>query len=105
MRAGVPKKQEQGSMVQYRTRLDPLVRRQMIRWGLSDSLLVDVHLHLNNELPSSPTSFLQKDLTWAGGEGLVYDFQLVDPDNRMLVHAFRFQVFYLADETTLLVAR
>ncbi len=91
--------------MEYRTRLDALVRRQMIRWGLSDGLLVDVHLRLNDELPRSPTGLLRKDPDWFGGEGMVYGFDLIDLDNRMLVHAFRFQVFYLTDEQTLLVTR
>ena len=91
--------------VEYKIRLDALVRRQMIRWKLPDSLLVDVHLRLSDELPSSPTTFLQSDPSWFGGDGMVYGFDLVEPDNRMLVHAFRFQVVYHADEQTLLVVR
>lgn len=91
--------------MEYRTRLDPLVRRQVAGWKLSDSLLVDVHLHLNDQLPVTPASHLRIDPTWFGGEGLVYGFEIVDPENRLLVHVFRFQVFYLADEQTLLVTR
>jgi hypothetical protein len=91
--------------VEYKVRLDALVRRQMIAWRLSDSLLVDVHLRLNDELPSSPTSFLRRDPTWFDSDGMVYGFDLIDRENRMLVHAFRFQVFYHADEQTLLVTR
>ena len=91
--------------MEYKTRLDPLVRRQLIHWGLSDGLLVDVHLRLSDELARSPTTFLSKDPAWFGGEGMVYGFDLIDPDKRMLVHAFRFQIFYHPDEQTLLVAR
>jgi hypothetical protein len=91
--------------VEYKVRLDALVRRQMIRWQLSDSLLVDVHLRLNDQLSRSPSSLLRQDPTWFEGEGMVYGFDLIDPENRLLVHAFRFQVFYHADEQTLLVAR
>jgi hypothetical protein len=91
--------------VEYKVRLDALVRRQITGWKLSDRLLVDVHLRLSDELPLSPTTFLQSDPTWFGGEGMVYGFDIVDPDNRMLLHAFRFQVFYHADEQTLLVMR
>jgi hypothetical protein len=89
--------------VEYRTRLDPLVRRQLTRWNLSDSLLVDVHLRLNDELARSPTTVLRTDPAWFGAEGMVYGFDLIDPDNRLMVHGFRFQVFYHADEQTLLV--
>lgn len=91
--------------MEYKTRLDPLVRRQIARWGLSDGLLVDVHLRLNDELPHAPATFLSKDSTRFGGEGMVYGFDLIDPNNRMLVHVFRFQVFYLPDEQTLLITR
>jgi hypothetical protein len=91
--------------VEYTIRLDALVRRQMIRWNLPDSLLVDIHLRLNDELSLSPASVLQNDPNCFGGDGMVYGFDLIDPNNRMLVHAFRFQVFYHADEQTLLVAR
>ena len=91
--------------MEYRTRLDPLVRRQLIRWNLPDSLLVDVHLRLNDELPRTPTTLLSKEPTWFHGEGMVYGFDLLAPDNRMLVHAFRFQFFYHSDEQTLLVVR
>jgi len=34
-----------------------------------------------------------------------YGFELIDPQNRLLVHVFRSQVFYHADEQTPLVAR
>ncbi len=91
--------------VPYKTRLEPLVRRQLVRWNLSEDLLVDVHLRLNDDLSTIPVSILRKESTWFGGEGMVYGFDLVDRNNRMLVHAFRFQVFYHSDEQTLLVAR
>ena len=91
--------------MEYKIRLDALVRRQMIGWNLPDSLLVDVHLRLNDELPVSPPTFLRNDPNWFGSEGMVYGFDLIDPNNRMLVHAFRFQVFYHADEQTLLITR
>ena len=91
--------------MEYKTRLDPLVRRQLIGWKLSDSLLVDVHLRLHDELPRAPTSLLAKEPAWFGGEGMVYGFDLIDLENRMLVHAFRFQVFYHSDEQTLVITR
>jgi hypothetical protein len=68
-------------------------------------MLVDVHMHLNDELPRSPTTSLQVNRGLFAMGGMVYGFDLIDLKNRMLVHAFRFQVFYLADEQTLLVAR
>jgi hypothetical protein len=91
--------------VEYKTRVDALVRRQIIGWKLPDGLLVDVYLRLNDELPVSPKALLRNDPSWFGGEGMVYGFDLIDPMNRLLVHAFRFQVLYHADEQTLLVTR
>src|ERR1043166_3985218 len=53
-RAGANSTPARSERVEYRTRLDPLVRRQVAGWKLSDSLLVDVHLHLNDQLPVTP---------------------------------------------------
>ena len=105
MRASANSRPGGGRPVEFKTRLTQLVRRQIIGWGLSDGLLVDVHLRLNDELPRSPTNMLKSDPSLFGGEGMVYGFDLIDPNNRLLVHAFRFQVFYHPDEQTLLVAR
>ena len=80
------------------------MRRQIIGWKLADGLLVDVHLQFADELAASPTRHLRNDSALFGGGRMVYGFHLVDLTNRMLVHAFRFQVFYHADEQTLLVA-
>ena len=91
--------------MEYKVRLDALVRRQLIHWNLPDSLLVDVHLRLIDELTLAPKSFPHTDPDSFAGEGMVYGFDFVDPANRLLVHAFRFQVFYHADEQTLLVTR
>jgi hypothetical protein len=90
--------------VSYVVRHDPLVRRQTAHWGLPDGLLVDVHLRLD-DLRRSPAELLRKDPSLFEGEGMVYGFDLIDPTNRLRVHAFRFQVFYHADEQTLIVAR
>ncbi len=90
--------------MEYTIRLDPLVRRQIIGWKLSDSLLVDVYLRLKEDLGRSPTSALSIDPSWFDAQGMVYGFELIDPEQRMLVHSFHFQVFYDADEQTLLIA-
>ncbi len=89
----------------YKTTLLPLVKRQIRSWGLSDYLWVEVELRLTERLPQSPTSYLHLDPTLFEGEGMVYGFGLIDPENRLLVHGFRFQVFYHADEQTLIVPR
>ena len=36
---------------------------------------------------------------------MTYQFDLIDPENRLLEHRFAFQVFYHADEQTLIVHR
>jgi hypothetical protein len=90
--------------VTYRTRIDPLVARQMRSWGLTDYLWVETHLRLNERLPQSPTAVLRRDPSLFGDEGMVYGFVLIDPGNRLREHLFAYQVFYHADESTLLVA-
>ncbi len=62
-------------------------------------------LRLNERLPQSPSSYLARDPSLFEGEGMTYRFDLIDPENRLLVHQFTFQVFYHADEQTLLVHR
>jgi hypothetical protein len=89
----------------YKVRHDGLLSRQIVRWRLPDSILVDVHLRLNADLSRSPTSVLYRDPTQFEGEGMNYRLVLIDPANRLLEHIFLFQVFYHADEQTLLVTR
>ena len=91
--------------MEYKTEQRPLVRRQIARWGLSDGLIVDVNLYLNERLPRSPASVLRRDPSLFEGEGMIYRFKLIDPANRLLEHLFVFQVFYHADEQTLVVTR
>jgi hypothetical protein len=91
--------------VEYKIRLDPLVRRQLLGWKLPDGVLVDIHIRLHDHLARSPISLLRDDSGWFDNEGLVYGFEMIDPEDRMLVHYFRFQVFYHADEQSLLVTR
>jgi hypothetical protein len=63
-RAGVNLTPTSSQPVEYKVRLDPLVRRQMIGWKLPDGLLVDVHLRLNDDLARSPTAALIQDRSW-----------------------------------------
>jgi hypothetical protein len=91
--------------VSYKTHIDPLVRRQIARWSLPDGVLVDVYLRITERLPQSPTTHLRRDPTLFEDEGMVYGFRLIDPENRLREHHFLFQVFYHADEQTLLVTR
>ncbi len=89
----------------YRTVVDPAARRHIRSWGLTDFVWVEVELHLRERLPTSPTSALRRVPSLFGGQGMTYQFKLIDPQNRMRVHFFRFQVFYGADEQTLFVTR
>lgn len=91
--------------MEYKTRVAQLLSRQMNRWGLADGMFVDVHFRLYDHLPRSPKSVLVVDRSLFQGEGMIYRFSLIDPANRLLVHTFRFQVFYHADEQTLVVRR
>jgi len=91
--------------VSYRSDLSALVKRQIASWRLSDFVLVEVHLRLNERLAQSPSTHLVRDPSLFEGEGMTYRFNLVDPENRLLVHQFVFQVFYHSDEQTLLVRR
>ncbi len=91
--------------MEYRTQIDAVAHRQIVGWGLGDALFVEVHLRLNDQLPHSPTTYLRRDPTLFGGEGMTFPFQMIDPQNRMRVHRFWFQVFYGADEQTLFVTR
>lgn len=86
----------------YKTRIFRLAKGQIGRWGLSPNVLVEVYLRLTEVLPANPT----RHLLPIGDErgGMVYYFDLVDPENRFRRHSFAFQVFYGQDEETLLVA-
>jgi hypothetical protein len=77
----------------------------VVSWGLPDSLFVEVHLHLAERLPKAPTGLLFNDPALFEGDGMVYGFNCIDPGNRLVEHAFRFQVRYHADEQTLIVLR
>src|SRR5262249_36136441 len=67
-----------------------------------DFVFVEVHLRLNEDLPrGAPGNLLQ---VAAPFDGLVYFFEMVDPENRLVNHAFAFHILVRADEETLLVA-
>ncbi len=89
----------------FRSDLSSLVKRQIASWRLSDFVWVEVLLRLNERLPQSPTTYLVRDPSLFEGEGMTYRFTFIDPENRLLVHRFAFQVFYHADEQTLIVRR
>lgn len=87
----------------YQVRILPPVRRQVASWRLSDALLVDVYLRLQGDLAEFPARHLVRvDDPF---DGLVFFFEQVDPENRLLLHQFFFQVAYTTDEQALLILR
>lgn len=86
----------------YRTRVMPVALSQIASWRLSDYLLVDVLLWLNERLTQSPTRW-PAPVKEADG-GMLLEFTAVDPENRFREHVFRFRVYYHVDETHLIVA-
>jgi hypothetical protein len=88
--------------VAYKTRILPLARNQIGRWGLSPEVLVEVYLQLTETLAADPPGRLIP--VGDGRGGMLFYFDLVDPANRFRRHSFAFRVFYGQDEETLLVA-
>lgn len=80
--------------------ISPGVSRAIASWGLSDFVFVEVQLQLRDVLPSNPTLLLR---TKAPFDGLSFGFHLIDPENRLRVHYFVFQVRIGQDEETLYV--
>lgn len=87
----------------YRTRIRPLAARQIASWGLSDFVWTEVYLRLNEALPADPRQYLRREDD--PFDGMAYRFSFIDPENRLCRHGFVFQVFFGADEETLLVSR
>jgi len=73
----------------YRLELRPSVRRKIIRWGLSDSVLVDVHLRLQALRQDPAQRLVRKRQPF---DGMVCEFAMVDPENRLCEHYFAFLV-------------
>ncbi len=85
----------------YKVRIAGLVLRRIHSWGLPDAVLVEVHLRLRERLVQQPA--LQLVSGDGPDRGMFYTFAMIDPDNRLCVHQFAFQVFYETDEETLSV--
>jgi hypothetical protein len=82
--------------------LSPVVKWQLQRWGLSDYLLVEVYLALQ-DLASNPVDHLHRDP--GGDPGALYVFRRTDPDDPRFRHLFQFRVFYDEDEQHLHIVR
>jgi hypothetical protein len=89
--------------VPYRSRVQPLARRQIAGWRLPDAVLVEVYLRLTEQLPAAPLALLIR--AREPFDGMSYPFRLLDPANRLVEHHFTFSVIYAADKETLLVLR
>jgi hypothetical protein len=87
----------------YRVVIWPPVRQKIAGWGLSDFVLVDVYLYLQDILPTDPKGFLRR--AREPFDGLLFEFSLIDPENRLREHAFTFLVVYGQDEETLIIAK
>lgn len=86
----------------YRTRILPPAVRQISSWGLSSTMLVEVYLRLREHLPDRPSTRLAP--TSEADGGMLFPFEMVDPENRFCRHTFVFRVYYHSDEVTLIVA-
>ena len=86
----------------YRVVILPTAARQIGSWGLSTAVLVEVYLRLREHLPDRPTERLTPASEPDGG--MLFPFDLVDPDNRFCRHTYLFRVYYHPDEATLIVA-
>ena len=85
----------------YRVRIRSSVSARIMSWQLSDSMLVEVYLRLREHLAQSPATHLRR--VRHPYDGLVYEFSMVDPQNRLCEHFFIFLVMYGQDEETLIL--
>ena len=81
----------------------PSVDKRISAWKLSDFVFVEVYLRLREDLPSNPPRLMRR--ATSPFDGMVYEFELIDPENRLCQHLFTFQVVYSQDEETLIIAK
>jgi hypothetical protein len=88
--------------VSYKIEFGNFARKRIRSWNLPDTILVEVHLRLREELAQSPTMHLvRRDRPF---DGMVYAFSLVDPERRLCEHTFAFKVVYSQDEEYLIIS-
>lgn len=85
----------------YRVKVRSSVHRRILKWGLSDIMLVEVLLRLREDLPANRPELLTRTLK--PFDGMTYHFSVVDPENRLCRHTFWFHLVFGQDEETLLV--
>ena len=87
----------------YQVRVLPHTTRQIASWGLPDFVWAEVLIRLHQHLGDNPAASLTR--TEQPFDGMSYAFGLIDPQNRLCRHFFKFHVLYSMDETTLYIAR
>ena len=85
----------------YRVNVRNSIHRRILKWGLSDTMLVEVFLRLRENLPANLPELLTR--TVKPFDGMTYHFSLVDPENRLCRHSFWFHLLFSQDEESLLV--
>jgi hypothetical protein len=88
--------------VSYRIVWNDSTVRTTQTWALPDTVFVEMWLRVN-QLANNPAELLVR--TVEPFDGMSFGFEFIDPDNRLCVHLFLFQVVYSQDEARLYVAR
>lgn len=88
--------------MEYVVRFHPFVAHQIAGWGLSDYLMVELHLAIQDELGAAPLRYLHRD---PGGPGGLYALERIDPTSPRFRHQFLFRAFFDQDERHLHVVR
>jgi hypothetical protein len=88
--------------VAYLVQFSPQTQKQLISWQLPDFVLVEVYLRVKEMLGDNPSQVLVPSAEQDGG--MLYFFSLVDPENRLVEHIFRFRVYYHPNEEVLTIA-
>ena len=78
------------------------LRHRIASFGLADAALVEVYERLRDLQNDPAASLIQIRDSF---EGMGHLVQFIDPDNRICVHTFLFQILYSQDEERLLVPR
>ncbi len=65
----------------WKTSLRLHASRQIASWNLSDFVWTDVLMHLHQVLPQAPSAHLRR--VRQPFDGMVYEFSLIDPEDRM----------------------
>jgi hypothetical protein len=85
----------------FRIEMRQRVRRKLSSLNLPDAILVEVHLQISGRLSNDPAASLVRMLDLF--DGLVFPFEMIDPDNRLSVHRIFFHVCYSMDEGTIIL--